>query len=86
MGNTELNPCRKCGRDVEVKYIAGMSADLREMIGNQYAGAHPRWYIACECGNNIIAEYMKPTHEEQLKARKRLVSAWNTRNAAKENV
>lgn len=79
-GVEELNPCPKCGRPVEISYITGIGKSIQVMMKHPFAGTNPTWYILCGyCGHNMATRYNRGTYEEQQKAKRYLIKAWNDR-------
>ena len=78
MAEPKLKPC-KCGCEVEVKYVAGMSPSLlRYMGGNPFAGTTPAYYIICEkCGKNMAVRITQYTAEYRDKCKRKLIRGWN---------
>lgn len=73
----KLKPC-ECGRDVEVKYVAGISKSMRKYINNPFAGSVPRLYILCDgCGAGICIDVTDTTPEGRNKSRRKLEREWN---------
>ena len=74
-----LKPCPNCGKEVEIKYIAGLSKELRKAMQHPFAHSKPTWYICCACGHNMATLVKYGTYEEQQKAKRYLIKAWNER-------
>ena len=69
-----LKPCPHCGHPVEMKWIAGISKNLRQHV---FADRLPAWYILCDCGMNMACRIAKATFEAQQKGAEKLGRTWN---------
>ena len=73
----KLKPC-KCGSEVEVKYIAGISPSLLKYIQNPFASTIPTYYIVCKnCGENMAIRITQCTVECRDKCKRKLIRDWN---------
>ena len=72
-----LKPCVKCGKPVEIKWIASMSPDLAKLVGHQFNGK-ATWFIYCKrCGTVLYEHVPYPKYEMQQKVKHKLIKKWN---------
>ena len=74
----KLKPC-KCGRDVEVKYIAGLGRGVIEHVNNPFKSSYPTLYIHCPvCNRNLCIRITRGSAiEYRDEARRKLIRKWN---------
>lgn len=74
----KFEPCR-CGREVEVKYIAGLGRGVIEFVDNPFASSVPTWYIHCPmCNRNLcIRVRRRSTADYRDSCRRKLIRKWN---------
>lgn len=74
----KLKPC-KCGRDVEVKYIAGLGRGVIEHVNNPFKSSYPTLYIHCPvCNRNLCIRITRGSAVEYRdRARRKLIRKWN---------
>lgn len=77
MREPKVEPC-VCGTDVEVKYMAGISKSLREIMQNPVAESNPIWYIHCaKCGSTMKVGLMRQDDAYRMKNKIKLIRKWN---------
>ena len=74
----KLEPCR-CGRPVEVNYIAGLGRGVIEYVSNPFKSSYPTYYIHCPvCNRNLCIRITRGSAVEYRdRARRKLIRKWN---------
>jgi hypothetical protein len=72
----KLKPC-KCGKEVEIKYMAGISPSLAKIAGIVNSTPYPRYYIMCSCGRCCETRVNGITEQQRDRQKNILIRAWN---------
>ena len=74
----KIKPC-KCGREVDIHYIAGLGRGVIEHIKNPFKSSFPTYYIHCPvCNRNLCIRIDRGSAVEYRdKARRKLIRRWN---------
>lgn len=76
----KLKPCIICGKEPEVKYMAGISPSLAKQCNLESSTPYPRYYISCECGRYQEVQVTGITVEQRDKQKNQLIYIWNKKN------
>lgn len=74
----KLSKC-KCGKEVEIKYQAGIAPSLAAKCGIKNSKGYPRYYITCDCGNFAEIRVDGITTRQRDRQKNALVRLWNKR-------
>lgn len=73
-----LKPCRKCGDEVEAKWICAYGKQLAKVAHHPFDG-RAGWYVTCQCGTMFVPLGNYADAEHQKRALRKLEREWNKR-------